>query len=55
MVLVLMVSSVAAAAQLGALYAAMRDASGDRNAQRAVLEKFVDERAFRAWAAKLHY
>jgi hypothetical protein len=39
--------------QLGALYAALRDASGDRDAQRAVLEKFVDERAFRAWAAKL--
>ena len=39
--------------QLGALYAAMRDATGDREAQRAVLERFVDERAFRAWAAKL--
>jgi hypothetical protein len=41
--------------QLGALYAAMRDASGDRDAQRAALDKFVDERAFRAWAAKLRY
>jgi len=40
---------------LGELYAAMRDASGDREAQRAVLERFVDERAFRAWAAKLRY
>ena len=41
--------------QLGPLYAAMRDATGDREAQRAVLERFVDERAFRAWAAKLRY
>lgn len=40
---------------LGELYAAMRGASGDAEAQRAVLEKYVDERAFRAWAAKLTY
>jgi hypothetical protein len=40
---------------LGALYAAMRDASGDVDAQRAVLEHYIDERAFRAWAAKLRY
>ena len=39
---------------LGELYAAMRDASGDVDAQRAVLGT-IDERAFRAWAAKLHY
>lgn len=41
--------------KLGALYAAMRDASGDVDAQRAALERIVDERAFRAWAAKLRY
>jgi hypothetical protein len=40
---------------LGELYAAMRDASGDVDAQRAVLERYVDERAFRAWAARLRY
>jgi hypothetical protein len=40
---------------LGELYAAMRDASGDVDAQRAVLEHYIDERAFRAWAAKLRY
>jgi hypothetical protein len=41
--------------KLGELYAAMRDAGDDRDAQRAVLEHFVDERAFRAWAGKLRF
>jgi hypothetical protein len=40
---------------LGELYAAMRDASGDVRAQQAILTRYVDEREFRAWAAKLRY
>jgi hypothetical protein len=40
---------------LGELYAAMRDASGDVERQQLILERTIDERAFRAWAAKLRY
>jgi hypothetical protein len=40
---------------LGELYAALRDASGDVARQRAILAHYVDERASRAWAAKLRY
>jgi hypothetical protein len=40
---------------LDKLYAELRDASGDTEKQRAVLLAHVDERAFRAWAAKLRY
>ena len=37
------------------LYADLRDASGDTARQRDVLLAHVDERAFRAWAARLRY
>jgi hypothetical protein len=36
-------------------YAALRAASGDVAKQRAILERFVDERAFGTWARSLRY
>ena len=41
--------------KLPALYAALRDASGDIAKQQQILTDTIDERAFRAWAAKLRY
>ena len=41
--------------KLPALYAALREASGDVAKQQQILTSTVDERAFRAWAAKLKY
>lgn len=38
---------------LSKFYAEMRDASGDVNAQAELLERFVDEKAFRTWAKQL--
>ena len=41
--------------KLPALYAALREASGDVAKQQQILTSTIDERAFRAWAAKLRY
>lgn len=41
--------------ELGEVYRGMRAASGDLAAQRALLERHVDDTAFRAWARRLRY
>jgi hypothetical protein len=41
------------AGKLGELYARLRDAGGDSDAQRAALTAYIDEAAFRRWAAGL--
>ena len=41
--------------ELGEVYRGMRAASGDLARQRALLERHVDDAAFRAWAKRLRY
>lgn len=41
--------------ELTALYRELREATGDVDAQREILTRRVDDRAFRAWARKLRY